>query len=406
MPLSDIAIRQSKPESKPKRLYDSGGLYLEVMPSGAKLWRWKFRIFGKERRLALGSYPATGLKEARQRRDEAKGQLEAGIDPSAHRRAEKLAGQDRVSNSFERVAREWLAVKKHEWTERQYLKEERRLEKHAFPFVGGRSISELSVRELRQVIERPVRAGHLEQAHRLRFQLSRIFKFAIATERVERDPAGDLSAVLPSRRKQRHPTLTEPEKVADLLRAIHGFEGTFPVACALKLAPMWFCRPGEIRMAEWSQIDLESAHPTYIVPPINRKLRKAAKEAAETPPHVVPLSTQAVELLRELHFYTGRGRYLFPGARDPKRNMSDGAINAALARIGFKGIMVGHGFRHMASTLLREQGWSREAVEAQLSHEIGGTEGVYNLAKYLPERRRMMQAWADYLDQLRLHHDH
>ncbi len=402
MPLTEIAIRQAKPGPKAKRLSDSGGLYLEIAPSGAKLWRWKFRFAGKERRLALGTYPATGLKDARQRRDEARGRLEAGIDPSAHRRAEKLVGSDRAANSFERVAREWLTVKKHEWTEKQFLKEQARLEKHAFPYIGGRPLAALSVTEIRPLIDRLVRAKHLEQAHRLRFQLSRVFKFAIATERAERDPAADLSAVLPSRRKQRHPTITDPNTIGQLLRAIDGFEGSFPVACALRLAPLWFCRPGEIRMAEWSQVDLDGQHPQYVVPPINRKLRKAAKESPDTPPHVIPLCAQAVNILRELQLVTGRGKYLFPGARDPKRHMSDGAINAAIARIGFKGQIVGHGFRHMASTLLREEGWSREAVEAQLSHEIPGTEGVYNLAKYLPERRKMMQAWADYLEGLKL----
>lgn len=401
MPLTEVVIRQAKPDAKTKRIYDTGGLYLEITPSGSKLWRWKFRFAGKERRLALGSYPATGLKDARQRRDEARSRLEAGIDPSAHRRAEKLTGSDRAANSFERIAREWLAVKEHEWTEKQFLKEQARIENHATPYIGGRSIADLGVMDIRPLIDRLVRANHLEQAHRLRFQLSRVFKFAIATERAARDPAADLSAVLPSRRKQRHPTITDPDTIGQLLRCIDGFEGSFPVACALKLAPLWFCRPGEIRMAEWSQINLDSEDPQYVVPPINRKLRRAAKESPDTPSHVIPLSRQAVEILRELHLVTGRGKYLFPGARDPRRNMSDGAINAAIARIGFKGKIVGHGFRHMASTLLREQGWSREAVEAQLSHEIGGTEGVYNLAKYLPERRNMMQAWADYLDELK-----
>ena len=401
MPLSDASIRQAKSSEKVVRLYDSGGLYLEVTPSGSKLWRWKFRIAGKERRLALGTYPATGLKEARQRRDQAKGQLEAGTDPSAAKRADKLCSQDQAANSFEKVAIEWLHVKKHEWTEKQFTKEQGWLKKYAFPYLGNRPIAEIGVADVRVVIERPARAGFLEQAHRLRFQLSRIFKFAIATERAERDPASDLSAVLPSRRKQRHPTIIEPDKIALLLRAIDSYEGSLAVAAALKLAPMWFCRPGEIRMAEWSQIELEGDQPRYTVPPINRKLRKAAKEAKETPPHVIPLSSQAVDILRELKTFTGRGRFVFPSGREPSRNMSDGAINAALARLGYKGLIVGHGFRHMASTLLREQGWSREAVEAQLSHEIGGTEGVYNLAKFLPERRRMMQAWADYLDQLK-----
>jgi integrase len=260
------------------------------------------------------------------------------------------------------------------------------------------------VKDIRPVIERVFKAGHLEQAHRLRFQLSRVFKYAIATERAESDPAAALSEALPSRRdmvKRRYPTITDPAKVADLLRAIEGFTGQPATAAALKLAPLWFCRPGEIRMAEWAHFDMDGSQPAYNVPPAIRKLKKRDKERTDTAPHVIPLSKQALAILRELQLLTGRGQYLFPGARDPKRHMSDGAINAALARLGFKGEMVGHGFRHLASTSLRELGWPREVVEAQLSHKVGGTEGVYNMAEYLPKRRKMMQAWADYLDALK-----
>ena len=255
--------------------------------------------------------------------------------------------------------------------------------------------------EIRPLIERVAKAGYVEQARRLRFQLSRVFQFAVATDRAERDPAADLKAVLSSPRKQNFAHITDPTRIGELLRAIDGFTGTFPVACALKLAPMWFCRPGEVRMAEWAHFDLDSEHPTYIIPPSNRKLRKAEKENPSTPSHIVPLSEQAVTILLELQPLTGRGKYLFPGARDPKRHMSDGAINAALARIGFKGELVGHGFRHMASTLLREMNWSADAVERQLSHKEPGIAGIYNKAQHLPERQKMMQAWSDYLDTLK-----
>lgn len=402
MPLTDAAIRAAKPRAKPFKLSDSGGLYLEVAPSGGKWWRFKYRLAGKEKRLSLGTYPDTSLADARDRHAQARRLVAQGIDPSSHRKAEKAAGLERAANSFEVVAREWLAVKRHEWTEKQHAKEQARLEKHAFPFIGKEPVGSLGVRDVRPLIERPAKAGHLEQAHRLRYQLSRVFQFAVATERAERDPAADLKAVLPARSKNKHfATITDPARVGEFLRAVDGFTGTFPVACALKLAPLWFCRPGEIRMAEWAQFELDSEEPTYRVPPTIRKLRKADKENPKTQPHLIPLSTQAVAILRELQQLTGRGRYLFPGARDPKRHMSDGTINAAIARIGFKGELVGHGFRHMASTMLNELGYRPEVVERQLSHKVGGVEGVYNKSQHLSERRRMMQAWADHLDALK-----
>lgn len=402
MALSDTAIRKAKPATKPQRLFDGGGLYLEIAPSGGKWWRLKYRFGGKEKRLSLGTYPDTGLADARERRDAARKLLAQGVDPGLQRKAEKAAGMERAANSFEVVAREWLEVKKPEWTAGQYDKECGRLENHAFLRIGALPIASIGVAEVRPLFMHLVKQGHIEQAHRLRHQLSRVFRFAVATERASRDPAADLRDTLPARNPKNHPTITDPERVGELMRAIDGFTGTFSVQCALKLAPLWFCRPGEIRMAEWVHFDLDGEHPAYTVPPVNRKLKKAAKENPATPPHVVPLSRQALEILRDLQKVTGRGRYLFPGARDPKRHMSDGAINAALARLGYKGIITGHGFRHMARTLLGELGWNPEALERQLSHKEAGVVGIYNKAQHLPERRKIMQAWADYLDSLRL----
>lgn len=402
MALSDTAVRKAKPADKPQRLFDGGGLYLEIAPSGGKWWRLKYRFGGKEKRLSLGTYPDTGLADAREKRDTARKLLAQGVDPGAQRKAEKAAGMERAANSFEVVAREWLAIKKPEWTSGQYDKECGRLENHAFPRIGALPIANIGVAEVRPLFTHLVKQGHIEQAHRLRHQLSRVFRFAVATERASRDPAADLRDTLPARNPKNHPTITDPERVGELMRAIDGFTGTFSVQCALKLAPLWFCRPGEIRMAEWAHFDLDGEHPSYTVPPSNRKLKKAAKENPATPPHVVPLSRQALEILCDLHRVTGRGRYLFPGARDPKRHMSDGAVNAALARLGYKGVITGHGFRHMARTLLGELGWNPEALERQLSHKEPGVVGVYNKAQHLPERRKIMQAWADYLDQLRV----
>ena len=401
MPLSQAAIKNAKPGHTPRKLADGGGLYLLLSPNGSRWWRLDYRFNGKRKTLSMGVYPDTGLKHARDKRDDARRLLAAGIDPGAARKASKAEGVGRAANSFEVVAREWLAVKQGEWTTLQFEKERDRLQNHAFPRIGHLPIADLGVAEIRPLLNHLVKRGHMEQAHRLRHQLSRIFRYAVATERASRDPAADLRDTLPARQSKNYPTITDPAQIGELIRAIDGFTGTFVVGCALRLAPLWFCRPGEIRQAEWAQFFLDSDQPTYFVPPMIRKLRKAEKENANTQPHVVPLSRQAVAILRELQHLTGRGRYLFPGARSASRHMSDGAINAALARIGYKGIITGHGFRHMARTLLGEMGWNPEALERQLSHKEPGVSGVYNKAQHLPERRKIMQEWANYLDGLR-----
>ena len=406
VPLSPSKVANAKPADKPIKLFDGRGLFLLINPDGAKHWRLKYRRpdTGKENVLALGGFPDVSLSKAREHREEARKLLSDGIDPGAKRKAESAARVKDAANTFEAVAREWLAIRAPGWTEGQLDKETRRLEKHAFPYVGREPIGALDVDSIRPLLDRVFAAGHLETAHRLRFELSRVFRYAVATKRAKHDPASALSEALPSRRdqvKEHMPTITDPERVGELLRAMDGFTGSPVVGAALRLAPLWFCRPGEIRMAEWVHFDLDGAEPCYRVPPVIRKLKKREKYNPNTQPHVIPLSRQALAILRELQPLTGRGRYLFPGARSAQRSMSDGAVNAALARLGYKGEMVGHGFRHMASTLLREMGWPRDVVEAQLSHKVGGTEGVYNMAQHLHERHKMMQAWADYLDGLR-----
>ena len=405
MPLSDVAIRSAKPATKPLKMSDGGGLYLLLNPTGSRWWRLDYRFGGKRKTLSMGTYPDTGLKDARQRRDAARKLIANNVDPGEHRKAEKAAGSGRSANSFEVVAREWLALKQREWTAGQYEKEQGRLENHAFPWIGSLPVSDVGVAQIRPLLNGLVKKDHIEQAHRLRHQLSRVFRYAVATERALRDPAADLRDTLPARRPQNYPTIIDPAEVGELMRAIDGFKGTFIVACALKLAPLWFCRPGEIRQAEWEHFNLDGENPAYTVPPMIRKLRKAEKENPKTAPHIVPLSTQAIAILRELHIVTGHGRFLFPGARSPKRNMSDGAVNAALARLGYKGILTGHGFRHMARTMLGELGWNPEALERQLSHKEPGISGVYNKAQHLPERRKIMQEWANYLDALRVDGD-
>lgn len=403
MPLSDTAIRAAKPREKQYKLPDGEGMYLLIRPNGARLWQWDYRrpVTKTRNTIGPGPYPDVPLVAARTWRAEQRRLLAAGIDPGEHSKDVKRAGEERAANSFESVAREWLAVKKKEWTPRQHDKERDRLENHAFPWIGKLPITDIGVAEIRPLLKRVLDRGHDEQARRLRSQLDRVFRFAIAHERTQTNPAHALRDTMPARQKKNYPTITDPAKVGELLRALDAFNGTLPVACALRLLPLVYARPGEVRMAEWAHVELEGDTPTLTIPPSNRKLRKAEKENPSTPPHLVPLSRQAIAILRELHPLTGRGRFVFPGARDAKRSMSDGAVNAALATIGYKGAIVGHGFRHMASTLQHELGWNSDAIERQLSHKTPGVRGVYNKAEHLPERRRMAQAWADYLDGLK-----
>jgi integrase len=402
MPLTDTAIRKTKPEQKPLKLRDGGGLYLILRPDGARWWRLDYRrpVSGKRNTLSLGTYPATSLAEARTERDLARKQLSKGIDPGEHRKAEQSAGIERAANSFEVIAREWLVIKAHGWTNSHHGKQQMRLEGHVFPWIGKKPIAEVGVADLRPLLARMVERSHHEQAHRVMAAISSVFKFAVATERAERNPAADLGAALPSRRKRSFPTITDPKLVGGLLRAMDGYRGEAVTAAALKLAPMTFVRPGELRGARWAEFDLD--HPDgarWVIPPGRRKLPKAEKENPSAEPHVVPLAEQAVTILRDLQPLTGHREYVFPGVRDPKRCMSENTVNAALRNLGYDGdTIVGHGFRHMASTLLNELGFNPDAIERQLAHKGQGVRAIYNLAKHLPERKKMMQAWADYLD--------
>ncbi len=403
--LTDTAIRKAKPGSAPIKMRDGGGLYLLLQPDGARWWRWDYRrpVTGKRNTLSLGVYPDTGLADARRRQAEARKLLAAGIDPGENRKAIKSAGAEQAANSFEVIAGEWLATRKAGWTDSHHAKQVARLENHAFPWIGKKPIAEVGVADLRPLLDKMAKAEHNEQAHRVMAAISSVFKYAIATERAERNPAADLSAAMPPRRKRSFPTITDPKAIGGLLRAIYGYQGTATTIAALKLAPLTFVRPGELRAARWEEFELDHADgPRWVIPPERRKLRKDAKENPATEPHIVPLSRQAVAILCELQPLTGRREYVFPGVRDPKRPMSENTVNAALRNIGYDGdTIVGHGFRHMASTLLNEQGFNPDAIERQLAHKGQGVRAVYNLAKFMPERRKMMQAWADYLDELR-----
>jgi integrase len=384
MPLSDTQIRAARPQEKPYRLYDERGLYLEVAPGGGRWWRLKYRVAGREKRLSLGVYPDVGLKDARERRDAARRELAAGIDPSASRKAKALAGAE----SFEAVAREWLAKRAPGWAANHASKIERRLEADVFPYIGREPVNAITAPALLTVLRRVEARGALETAHRIHQNCGQVFRYAVATGRAERDPSGDLRGALPPARERHHASVTDPKQVRALLIAIEGYEGSHITRCALRLAPLVFVRPGELRKAEWAEFDLDNAE--WRIPAARMKARQ---------PHVVPLSSQAVTILRELHALTGSGRLVFPGLRSRNRPMSENTINAALRRLGFgKDQMTGHGFRSMASTLLNEQGWNRDAIERQLAHaERNNVRAAYNFAEHLPERRRMMQAWGSFL---------
>ncbi|MFU8858390.1 MAG: tyrosine-type recombinase/integrase [Deferrisomatales bacterium] len=388
--LTDAAVRQAKPQDKTYKLFDERGLYLEVTPTGARRWRLKYRVQGKEKLLSMGVYPDVGLKEARERRDEARKLVAKGTDPSTARKLEKLKKAD----TFEKAAREWVEKRFRPEVSEQYVAQSlRRLEGDIFPHIGSRPVGEVTPPELLAVLRRVEARGAVETAHRLLQHCGAIFRYALAHGWVERDPAADLRGVLEKTGKAKHhPSITDPKKVGELLRAIDGFEGTFVVRCALRLAPLVFVRPGELRRAEWAEVDLDAAE--WHIPA--EKMKAGGK-------HIVPLSRQAVAILRELHPLTGSGRYVFPSVRTGTRPMSENTVNVALRRLGYaRDEMTGHGFRSIASTLLNEQGWHRDAVERQLAHAPRDkTRASYNYAEHLPVRRKMMQAWADYLDGLR-----
>jgi len=391
MPLTDTAVRNAKPAEKPARLFDGGGLYLEVAPSGGKWWRFKYRFLGKEKRISLGTYPDVSLKEAREKRDEARKLLAVGTDPGENRKAMKSAQAERAANSLEVVTREWFAKYSASWNKSHGDKIIRRFERDIFPWIGGRPVAEVTAPELLTVMRRIEGRGALETAHRALGNCGQVFRYAIATGRAERDVAADLRGALPPVKVTHFAAVTEPAKVADLLRGLDGYRGTFPVACALRLAPLVFVRPAELRKAEWADIDLDAAEWRYHVSKTDTG-------------HVVPLASQAVSILRELHALTGRGRYVFPGARSNGRPMSENAILAALRRMGIsKDEMTGHGFRAMARTILDEVlGFRPDFIEHQLAHAVKDPNGrAYNRTAHLAERRKMMQAWANYLDKLK-----
>jgi len=391
MPLTDTTIRNAKPAGKTKKLFDTGGLYLEVAPSGGKWWRLKYRFAGKEKRLSLGVYPDVSLKDARERRDEARKLVANDVDPSENRKAKKAATVQVVTNGFQVVAREWFARYSPNWSANHADRIIRRLERDIFPWIGGKSIADITPPQLLEVVRRIEDRGALETAHRALSNCGQVLRYAVATGRAERDTTQDLRGALPPVKGEHFASVTDPTEVADLLRAMDSYEGTLTVRCALRLAPLVFVRPGELRHAEWADIDLDAPEWCYTVTKTDTK-------------HIVPLSKQAVAILRELNPLTGRGRYVFPGARSVARPMSENAVLAAMRSMGIpKEEMSGHGFRAMARTILDEVlGFRPDYIEHQLAHAVRDPNGrAYNRTAHLPERRKMMQDWANYLDKLK-----
>lgn len=398
--LTAVAARNALPREKPYRLAAGKGLYLQVMPTGARYWRLKYRVDGAQKMLGLGVFPDVGLAQAREARDDARRLLASGVDPSMQRKVAKVASASIAEHSLEAMAREWHAVHQHEWADSYAERIVTAFERDIFPWLGKRDVGSIEPRDLLVRLQEVQARGARETAHRLRRWLSPVFRYAIVKGAAQRDAAADLKGALAGFVTRRFPTIKDPARIGELMRAIDGYGGTHITRAALKLAPLLFTRPGELRFARWPEFDLAAG--VWTVPAARMKLRKAQKLIAE--PHIVPLSRQAVKILTALKPLTdgSRSGFLFPGERSADRPMSENTLNAALHTMGFKNEIVAHGFRHMASTALNEAGWGEDAIERQLAHvDANPIRGIYNQAQYLTERKKMMQAWADYLDGLR-----
>lgn len=391
VPLSDLQVKNAKPRSTDYKLSDGYGLHLLVTHTGGKLWRFQYRFDGKQKGLALGAYPEISLGDARQRRDEARKQLANDIDPSAARRLKKE--EDVVAGStFELVAREWFEKNMPVWSKSHQETVKSRLERFVFPLIGSRPISELKAPDILAML-RPIEArGVIETTHRCKTYCGQVFRYAVATGRVDRDPTSDLKGALQKKNGKHHAAITDPKELAALLRAIDDFGGTFVVKCALQLAPHLFIRPGELQKAKWSEFDLDVGEWRFFITKTKTN-------------HVVPLARQAIEILKGLHRVTGDSEYLFPSLRGNDRPMSNVAMLAALRRMGYsKEEMTVHGFRATARTILDEVlGFRPDFIEHQLAHAVRDPLGrAYNRTAHLEERRKMMQVWADYLDKIKV----
>lgn len=395
MALTDTKIRQAKPKEKAYRLSDARGMYLEVTPAGSKCWRLKYRFAGKEKRLSMGMYPQVSLKDARKECELAKGLLEQDIDPSQAKKAKKAEQAQAHANNLEAIAREWHTQQRAKWSQGYADKVLRSVERDLFPYLGTLPLDQITPPQLLSTLRKVENRGAVESAHRLKQTVGQVFRYAVATGRAQRDITPDLKGALAPPQKKHFPAITEPAKVGPFLNMIESYQGTQTVRAALKLSPLVFVRPKELRHAEWSEIDFEKAE--WRIPGSKMKMGED---------HIVPLSSQALSILEEQKLLTGHwSGYVFPSARGPRRPMSDNAILSAFRNMGIgKDEMTGHGFRAMARTLLDEVLEERvELIEHQLAHAVKDSLGrAYNRTTHLPKRRVMMQRWADYLDELKL----
>lgn len=395
MPLTDTQIKALKPEAKARKHADEKGLFLLVTPSGGKLWRLKYRVDGKEKLLALGVYPEVSLKAARARRDDARELIAAGVDPSEARKTEKAERIAQVEHTFEATAREWFEKERLSsgWAAGHAEKVISRLEKDVFPWLGKMPVADIKPMDVLTCCQRIADRGAADTAYRAKQNIGQAMRYAVATGRAERDPTADLRGVVKKPKAEHFAAITSPAEVGALLRTMDAFKGTLVVKSALRLAPLVFVRPGELRGAQWAEIDFEREE--WRIPAERMKRRRE---------HIVPLSQQALAILKDLHPLTGHRQHVFVG-RDPKKPMSDATINAALRRMGYdtKTEITGHGFRAMARTILHEElGVDRDVIEHQLAHRVPDALGeAYNRTKFLKDRKAMMQKWADYLDRLK-----
>jgi len=389
--LTDTKLKALKVQNASYRMADSNGLCIEVRPTGAKVWRYRYRINDKASMVTIGEYPAVSLQQARTERDKLRAMVKAGTNPAHAQRAAKAANVERNANTFGAIGLEYLAKREREGMTAHSVERDRRaLETYLAPIYDS-PISDVTAPMLLAALRKLEQRGVIETTHRARALAGRVFKYAVATGRGERNPAADLTGALERLQVRHFPSVTKPEQIGALLRALHSYQGSVVTQAALKLAPLVFVRPGELRHAKWEDIDLDAAEWRYMVTKTKTQ-------------HIVPLSTQAVAILRELHPYTKRSAYVFPSERTASRPMSENTINAALRGMGYdRDTMTGHGFRAMARTLLDEVlGFRPDYIEHQLAHTVKDPLGrAYNRTTHLPERRKMMQAWSDYLDGLR-----
>ena len=394
MALTDIAVRNAKPREKEYKLADGGGLYLLVSPAGGKLWRLKYRVDGREKKLAIGSYPEISLSDARKRRDEGRELIAAGLDPAREKQQAKHLAKVAAANTFGEIAQEFIDKRRREGLSTSTADKSEYYISRMGPAIARLPISEIAAPDLLSVLRRIEAKGNYETARRVLQLAGRVFRYAVATARLPSDPSRDLRGALTAPQPKHYGAIIEPKRAGELLRAIDGYDGQVLTMIAMQLSANVFVRPGELRHAEWSEIDLEAG--LWIIPATKMKMRK---------PHQVPLSRQSVDLFRQLHAITGPTGYVFPSIRTRTRPMSENTINAGLRRLGFSGDeMTAHGFRAMASTLLNESGkWHPDAIERALAHgDSDKVRAAYHRGAHWKERVEMAQWWSDHLDTLRM----